>query len=167
MNQVDSLTANLRAGDVSALRRAGATNIDLPRTDIELRVHGLNLPPGCRVVQVACSEHVDSLCGELLETDGGSPAESNLRAAEHDGVDGEADGGLGALTSDERGLGAKGVAAERDASEPVDAVRGIGEVAGQEGVGGSVGVGAKKGAIAVRKVGSGGIGQAKSRWGCG
>lgn len=151
-----------RAGNVGALGRASAADVDLPRADVELAVHVLDLPSGGAVVQVGGGEHVDALDGPLLETDGRNPSEGRLVAAENDLADGEADGWLGALAGDEGRERAEGVAAERDTGEPVDAVGGVGEVAGEEGVGGRVGVRGQEGGVAIDEVGSGCVGQAES-----
>ena len=121
----------------------------LPRTNIELGVHGLNLPPSSGIVQVARNKGVDALGGELLHADRRGPAERDLGAGEEHVVNVEADGELGALARDEGGLAGEGVAAQGDAGQPVDAVAGVGEVGGEEGVGRSVGVGAEELAVAV------------------
>ena len=121
--------------------------------------------PSCGgVVDVGGGEHVDALDGPLLLADSGDPSESNLSAG-CDGLgDGEADGGLGALAGLESSLGGEGVAAERDASQPVDAVGGISEVAGQDSLGGGVGVGGQEGSVAIDEVSGGGAVEACGSW---
>jgi hypothetical protein len=137
----------------------------LPRTNIELRVHGLNLPSSRRAVKVASNESVDTFSRELLGAHSRSPAERNLRAGVDDVVNREADWELGALAGDEGGLAAECVASQWDAGQPVDAVAGVGEVGCEEGVGCGVGVGAEERAVAVGQVGGCRVGEAESSCG--
>ena len=133
----------------------------LPRTNVELRVHSLNLPSSRGTVKVASNESVDTLSRELLGAHSRSPAERNLSAGVDEVVNGEANGELGALAGDEGGLAAECVAAQWDAGQPVDAVAGVGEIGGEEGVGRGVGVGAEERAVAVGQVGGCRVGEAE------
>lgn len=156
-----------RPSDIRALRRARAANINLPRADIELAEHALDLPSAGAVVQVRGREHVDALHRPLLHADGRHPAKCYLVAGEHHLAHGEADCGLCALAGDEGPQRGEGVPAEGDAREPVDGVGGVGEVTGKEAVGRGVGVGGEEGAVAVGEIGGGGVGEAQGGGGGG
>lgn len=122
------------------------------------------MPSRGGVVLVGGGEHVNALDGPLLQANSGGPSESNLSAGLHDLSDGEADGGLGTLASLEGSLGGEGVATERDASQPVDAVGGISEVAGQDSLCSGVGVGGQEGSVAIDEVSSSGAVKAGGSW---
>ena len=83
---------------------ASATDIDHPSARVELGKDFADLPPTARPVLVAGVENVDAFDGQRA-ADVRLPAERDHIARHRvDGEDGEANSGLGALTSFEGGL---------------------------------------------------------------
>jgi hypothetical protein len=107
--------------------------------------------------------YVDTLGRIRLAANCSYPSESHLGAAVHSFIDSKFYGFLSALASNERSQRAEGGATEGDASDPVDAVRGISEVAGEEGIRGGVGVCGQERGIAVDQVGGSVVCEAERR----
>ena len=108
--------------------RALATDLLAPEAGVELGEDGLDLPSGGGGVQVGGLEDVDTF-DRGLGTQVCRPSESNgLTGDGIDVQDGESDGWLGALSSDESLLGGEGGRAQRNTGEEVDRVGCVGEV---------------------------------------
>lgn len=145
--------------------RASATNFSKPEERVKFRVVGLNLPSFSSIVKVTGHHDIDTLDTGCTRIEGSLPSEREGVASDGiDADDSKTNGWLRTLTSFESGLGGKGDCAVTVTSYLVDAIRGIGEVVGEESFSSVVVIVCQEKSEAVDQIIGSIIGQAEGAW---